>query len=286
MEETMKKKQLIILAVLLLTVIAAASFAVADTEVPAFTVKIGDASFTEQDFAGLSLVEVESVSYNHSGKETVAVFTGYRISDILALSGFEGEFLTLTATADDNYRIRVVSGVALEDTTLFALYKDGEAFENYPWFAPCSSQTTGDYLKGVCELGIETEEPPAIPDFILNINGEEIKSKKFGNYKLYTFESLSYNHSGKETLCTYTGIRLTDALAIAGADGEYASITATAPDGYAITVPAGLAAADDTLIAFFKDGEPCQEYPWFAPCSSQTTGDYLKGACTITLNAE
>ena len=124
-----------------------------------------------------------------------------------------------------------------------------------------------------------------IPEFAITVNGVEITHETMADYAIYKVVATSVNSSGTESTVTYCGFALKDVIAAAGLSGEFTKITATANDGYSIEFENGAAliAENTTLLALTKNGDPFKDAPWFAPCTSATTGDYLKYMTTITL---
>lgn len=124
-----------------------------------------------------------------------------------------------------------------------------------------------------------------IPEFAITVNDVEVTHEMMADYAIYQVTVSTVNSSGTESTTTFCGFALKDILAAAGIEGDFTTLTAVATDGYEITFEdAGeLIASDVTLVALTKNGDPFKEAPWFAPCTSGTTGDYLKGMATIVL---
>ena len=124
-----------------------------------------------------------------------------------------------------------------------------------------------------------------IPEFAITVNDVEVTHEMMADYAIYQVTVSTVNSSGTESTTTFCGFALKDILAAAGIEGDFATLTAVATDGYEIVFEdaAELIASDVTLVALTKNGDPFKDAPWFAPCTSGTTGDYLKGMATITL---
>ena len=125
-------------------------------EVPAFTIKIVGKEITEKDMASYELASYEVKLVNSKGTEKEYKYEGYRITDVLDVAGYKDLTGTVTAIATDGYETLYKDNIILEDT-LIAVLRDGEAFEEGPWLAPCSSTTNGDYLKNLSEIIIAVE---------------------------------------------------------------------------------------------------------------------------------
>lgn len=122
-------------------------------EVPAFTIKICDKEVTEKTMEGYEIVSYEVDLVNSKGTEKHYKYEGYRITDVLKAIGIDVKEGLITATATDGYETVYKENFILDDT-LIAVLRDGEAFEEGPWLAPCSSTTNGDYLKNISEIMI------------------------------------------------------------------------------------------------------------------------------------
>ena len=122
-------------------------------EVPAFTIKICDKEVTEKTMEGYEIVSYEVDLVNSKGTEKHYKYEGYRITDVLKAIDIDTKEGFITAIATDGYETVYKENYILEDT-LIAVLRDGEAFEEGPWLAPCSSTTNGDYLKNISEIMI------------------------------------------------------------------------------------------------------------------------------------
>ena len=225
---------------------------------------------------------------------------GFALSDVLAAAGVES-YTTVTAAADDGYEVEVDQATAAAPTTLVAISKDGEQFKSSPWFAPCSSGTTGDYLKGMVAIAVdggETQQPaqsgesggetggvPEIQDrtdkvefapYSFLVSGTEVTNDTLAGLSIYKIDATVTNSAGETSTSTYTGYRLSDVLAACGAEG-YTSVKAVANDGYETEL--GLESADSeyTLLAIEKDKETGEEGTvWVAPCLETSSKAYCK----------
>ncbi len=129
--------------------------------VPDFTVHIGDVEITQDDMAEFPIYSVQATSVNSAGNESTVTYVGFMMKDVLAAAELTENYVWLQAVANDGYDIVVTGDVVMEDTTLLAITKDGSPFGDGPWFAPCSSETTGDYLKNLETIFVNTvEEAP------------------------------------------------------------------------------------------------------------------------------
>ena len=123
-----------------------------------------------------------------------------------------------------------------------------------------------------------------IPNFTVQVNEATITQTEMANYPMYSVQATSTNSSGTESTVTYVGFAMTDVLAAAELTEDYIWLQAIATDGYAVTLTGDIITEPTTLLAVSKDGSPLDAGPWFAPCSSQTTGNYLKDAAAILVN--
>lgn len=122
-------------------------------EVPSFSIQVCGKELTEKEMANYELVDFEVKLINSKGTEKNYKYTGYRITDVLKALNLNIDEGFITATAADGYETVYKENFIL-DTTLLAVLRDGEAFEEGPWLAPCSSETNGDYLKNVTTIDI------------------------------------------------------------------------------------------------------------------------------------
>ena len=124
--------------------------------IPSFSIQVCGNAITEKEMASYELVSFEVKTINSKGTEKNYKYTGYRITDVLKACGLNVSEGDVTATATDGYETIYKDNIIL-DTTLVAVLRDGEAFEEGPWLAPCSSETNGDYLKNLSEIKIAVE---------------------------------------------------------------------------------------------------------------------------------
>ncbi|MBQ2697527.1 MAG: hypothetical protein IJF59_02535, partial [Clostridia bacterium] len=156
-----------------------------------------------------------------------------------------------------------------------------------------AGETAGDAAGETAgESGGDAAEPEmkevigvTVPAFTLHVNGKTLTNEQMADYAVYEIQATSINSSGTESTVTYVGFSLADVFAAAGVT-DYTSVVATADDGYAVEIAKEMASKPSTLVAISKDGEQFKTAPWFAPCSSGTTGDYLKGMVAITLDGQ
>ncbi len=271
--------------------------------IPAFSLNVNGTIVTDADLADYPVYEVSATSTNSSGTESTCVYVGFSLKDVLDVAGV-GEFKTLAAIASDGYEVEVDAAMALEPSTLIAISKDGEQMKDGPWFAPCTSATTGDYNKGVVAISLDGAEVdlnaggaeggegglPEIADktdkvqfgdFSFKVNGVEVTNATLEGLHIYKIEVTTVNSKGNESTATYTGYKLADVLAACGADGA-AKVTVVANDGYEAELNPDFINSDYTLVAIEKDKEVGEDGTiWVAPCESGSSGDYCKLAVEI-----
>lgn len=269
--------------------------------IPAFTVMVGEKEITDAAMAEYAVYEVQTTSVNSAGTESTSTYVGFALSDVLTAAGIT-EYQTVTATADDGYAVEVDGAVAAEPTTLLAISKDGEQFKTSPWFAPCSSGTTGDYLKGMVALSVdgaeavlpsaEGEEETSAPDgapeiadrtdkvefapYSFLVNGTEVTNETLEGQSIYKIDAQVTNKKGEQKVTTYTGYRLSDVLAAAGVT-EYTTVKAVANDGYETELDLETANSEYTLLAIERDKELGEDGTvWVAPCLETEASAYPK----------
>jgi len=125
-------------------------------EIPEFSVTIQGTEITNDDMASYPVYSVQTTSTNTYGTTTTRVYIGYTISDVLKAAGVSEAFSTLATIADDGYTVSINEQVALDPTTLMAFYEDDKAFIIGPWFAPCVSNVSPDYLRDLASITLES----------------------------------------------------------------------------------------------------------------------------------
>lgn len=272
-----------------------------DAVIPAFTININGTLLTDAALAGLPVYEISVHTVNSSGTESDVTYAGYSLPDVLAAVGIT-QCKTLSVTADDGYRLDLDGALAFEAGTLIAVLRDGSPFKSGPWFAPCSSGTTGDYLKNMASLSLdgadvtvkeaEETEPedlsnalPEIADktdkvqfapYSFKLNGADVTNETLEGLPIYKISVTVTNSKGNTSDAAYTGYKLADVLAACGLE-SCTQLSAVASDGHTSELAAELIHSDYTLIAIEKDKETGENGTvWLAPCSETSSGAYAK----------
>ena len=281
---------------------------VKDVTVPAFAIMINGVKVDDAMMASYPTYSVTAFSINSTGTESTTTYVGYAITDVFAAAGLTDNYIWLEATADDGYAIEVSGDIVTAPTTLLAVTKNGEAFKTAPWFAPCSSETTGEYLKNMVSVlvnttaekpeGIDntmvedtepTEEPDAsVPEladktdkvtfdsFSFKVNGQEVTNATLEGLRIYKVTVNVVNKNGNASQATYTGYKLIDVLAALNIT-DYSTVKAIANDGYESELTAEQAVSEYTLIAIEKDKELGEDGTiWVAPCLETSSSEYCK----------
>ncbi len=271
--------------------------------IPEFTIDVAGTAVTSDQMAEYAVYEAKVSTVNSSGTEGTFTYVGFSLSDVFEAAGIT-EYETVVATADDGYSVEVDAEVASQDSTLVAISKDGEQFQSSPWFAPCSSGTTGDYLKGMVAItlngetfdpsaseagGKESAEPsgelPEISDktdkvefapYSFKVNGEEVTNETLEGLRIYKISVSVVNSKGSASEAGYTGYKLADVLAACGIENP-TKVVAVANDGYESELSAGNIMSDHTLVAIEKDKETGEDGTvWVAPCAETSSSSYAK----------
>lgn len=289
---------------------------VKDVTSPAFTVKICGAKITEKDMASYSMYSVTSDSVNSTGTKHNNVYVGYKFADVLAAAQITGDASSATIVCTDGYQM-TFEGDLKADGVLLAISKDGEMFKNGPWFAPCTSSTTGDFAQDLSKVeiggissplaggskdkteagkdgGSETIAFPQDPvaedktdkikfaDFSFKVNGKEVKNADLEGLKIYRITVTTKNSKDVVSQNKYSGYVLKDVLAKLGVSGS--KVTVVAADGYKSEVAKEMLENDLTIIAIEKDKETGKGGTvWLAPCAENTTGKYAKDVVEIVV---
>ncbi len=280
--------------------------------VPEFTISVNGISVDNNALAAYPLYSVNATSTNSAGTESTVNFVGFALSDVAKAAGLNEEYIWAEASADDGYTVTYTGSELMANTTLLAITRDGSQFKSSPWFAPCTSVTTGDYLKGCVSLLLNTTEgKPDIggngaagegsgltltgeapekldrtdkvtfSDFSFKVNDTEITNAALEGLNIYKITVVTENKNGELSESTYTGYVLSDVLKAAGID-SYASVKAVANDGYESELSADQAASEYTLVAIEKDKETGEGGTiWVAPCSESASKSYCKGVTQI-----
>jgi len=128
--------------------------AVKGVTIPEFKIKICGVKITNEDLAAYDLYKYASNTVNSSGTNKSNVYIGFKMADVLEACGITGTFGKATVVATDGYEV-VYEGNLLADNCFIAISKDGALGKNGPWFAPCESGTTGDYIQDLSKIEIE-----------------------------------------------------------------------------------------------------------------------------------
>ncbi|MDR1605145.1 MAG: hypothetical protein LBS10_10250 [Gracilibacteraceae bacterium] len=275
--------------------------------IPAFTVLVNGVEVNQDAVAAYPMYSVQAVSVNSSGTESNTTYVGFAMKDVLAAAGLTEAYVWVQAIASDGYAVTLSEGIVMEDTTLLAVTKDGSPFSASPWFAPCSSTTTGNYLMATASILVNTTEgapeievtPPAggggpeassgdLPEILdrtgkvefapysFKFNGTEVTNETLAGLSIYKITATTVNNNGDTVESGYTGYKLADVLETMGA-GAGVNVKAVASDGFESTLTADMVASDYTLVAIEKDKETGEGGTvWVAPCAQKTAGSFVK----------
>lgn len=279
--------------------------------IPEFAIMINGVKVDNVMMAAYPTYSVTAFSINSSGTESTTTYVGFAMTDVLAAAGLTENYIWLEATADDGYAIEVTGEIVTASTTLLAITKNGEQFKTAPWFAPCGSQTTGDYLKNMVSILVNTTEgkpegidntlvedadpteapadqPAEAPelsdktdkvtfaDFCFKVNGQEVTNATLEGQRIYKVSVNVVNKNGNASEASYTGYKLIDVLAALGIT-DYTTVKVIANDGYETELTADQAASEYTLIAIEKDKETGEDGTiWVAPCLETSSSAYCK----------
>ena len=279
--------------------------------IPEFAIMINGVKVDNVMMAAYPTYSVTAFSINSSGTESTTTYVGFAMTDVLAAAGLTENYIWLEATADDGYAIEITGEIVTASTTLLAITKNGEQFKTAPWFAPCGSETTGDYLKNMVSILVNTTEgkpegidntlveeadpteapadqPAEAPelsdktdkvtfaDFCFKVNGQEVTNATLEGQRIYKVSVNVVNKNGNASEASYTGYKLIDVLAACGIT-DYTTVKVIANDGYESELTAEQAASEYTLIAIEKDKETGEDGTiWVAPCLETSSSAYCK----------
>lgn len=282
--------------------------------VPEFSITVNGVTVDNNALAAYPIYSVKATSTNSAGTESTVTFVGFALSDVAKAAGLNDQYIWAEATADDGYTVTITGSDLMANTTLIAITRDGSQFKGSPWFAPCTSATTGDYLKGCVSLLLNTTEGkpdisggdggdnsgalvPTGPtpekldrtdkvtfsDFSFKVNDTDVTNATLEGVSIYKITVVTENKNGELSESTYTGYVLSDVLQAAGID-SYTSVKAVANDGYESELTADQASSEYTLVAIEKDKETGEGGTvWVAPCSESASKSYCKNVTQIVV---
>lgn len=270
--------------------------------IPAFTVYVNGNPVTNDDMAAYPIYSIQVTTTNSSGTTTTPTYIGFKMTDVMEAAQLTDAYIYVTAIADDGYAVEFTD-VADFSNMMLGISKDGTQFKALPWFCPCDSATTGDYLQG-CEniLFNTTNEKPEIEtqkadvqegeyagpdkqdktdkvefgDFSFKVNGNDVTNADLEGLSIFKVTAQATNSKGVTSEATYTGYVLADVLAAAGVT-DYSKVFAVANDGYENELTLEQAQSEYTIVAIEKDKETGEDGTiWVAPCEETSSGKYSK----------
>ncbi|MBR3288885.1 MAG: hypothetical protein IKI71_03895 [Lachnospiraceae bacterium] len=278
--------------------------------IPKFTVSINGNAVTNEDLAEYPIYKSQVTSVNSSGTETTVNYIGFRFVDALEKAGLSGYTSYIEAVADDGYSV-VYEAKRNPENMLIAISKDGSQFKKSPWFCPCDSDTTGEFLQGLTTILVnnKNEKPSATASkneekssgdatlnapekldrtdkvtfeaFSFKVAGNEVKNADLEGVKIYKITCDALNSKDAVITSTYTGYVLKDVLDKLGV-GSNKKITAVANDGYKVELTNEQVNSEFTLIAIEKDKELGKDGTvWLAPCEEDRTKKYASNVVEI-----
>lgn len=278
---------------------------VKDLEVPAFEIKVCGAKITDADLVSYPLYLIETDTVNSEGTKHNSVYVGYQLKDVFAVAQVNVDGKAAVITCVDGYEF-TYEGDLNDENVLLAITKDDETFKTSPWFAPCSSQTSGDFAQDLARIEISDVTSPladntekeseaeveeiAFPqdpisedktdkinfgDFSFKINGKDITNADLDGLKIFRNTVVTKNSKDVVSQSKYSGYVLKDVLAKLQIGAT--SVKAIASDGYESELSKELIDNDLTIIAIEKDKETGKDGTvWLAPCSENTSGAYAR----------
>ena len=281
--------------------------------IPAFSVTVNGVTVNQETMASYPMYSVQATSTNSAGTESTTTYVGFAMSDVIAAAGLKETYVWLEAAADDGYKVTITGDKVAAPTTLLAMTRDGDPFATSPWFAPCTSATTGDYLKGCVSILVNTVESvpeisaapaednegapsasgelPEIQDktdkvqfapYSFLVNGTAVTNDTLKDLHIYKITVSVANKSEELSESTYTGYKLADVLKACGIESS-ASVKVKSNDGYETELSSELVNSEYTLVAIEKDKATGEGGTiWLAPCSETSSKSYAKLVVEIT----
>ena len=279
--------------------------------IPKFSVTINDKVVTNEDLAEYSIYKSQVTSVNSSGTESTVNYIGFRFVDALEKAGLSNMTTYIEAIADDGYSVKYEN--RKPENMLIAISRDGSQFKKNPWFAPCDSNVTGEFLQGLTTILVnDKNEKPNVntsskssegeaskelnkPEkldrtdkvvfepFSFIIDGTEVTNESLEGVKIYKITCDALNSKDAVITSTYTGYVLKDVLDKLGVDTSK-KITAVASDGYKLELTSEQVNSEFTLVAIEKDKELGKDGTiWVAPCEEDKTKKYASSVTEITV---
>ena len=279
--------------------------------IPKFSVTINDKVVTNEDLAEYSIYKSQVTSVNSSGTESTVNYIGFRFVDALEKVGLSNMTTYIEAIADDGYSVKYEN--RKPENMLIAISRDGSQFKKNPWFAPCDSDVTGEFLQGLTTILVnDKNEKPNVnttnkssedegskelnkPEkldrtdkvvfepFTFVVNGTEVTNESLAGVKIYKITCDALNSKDAVITSTYTGYVLKDVLDKLGVDTSK-KITAVASDGYKLELTSEQVNSEFTLVAIEKDKELGKDGTiWVAPCEEDKTKKYASSVTEITV---
>lgn len=275
--------------------------------IPDFSIMINGVKLDNVMMADYPTYSMAASSVNSAGTESTTTYVGFAIRDVLTAAGLSEDYIWIEATADDGYAVTLTGEAVTAPTTLLAVTKNGEQFKTSPWFAPGSSGTTGDYLKEMVSILVNTSESPpegidntmpgpaetaeltqgapelldrtdkvTFSDFSFKVNGQEVTNSTLEGEKIYKVTVNTEKKDGSFSEATYTGYKLIDLLAACGVE-DYSTVKVLASDGYEVELTSEQAKSEYTIVAIEKDKETGEDGTvWLAPSLETSSSSYSK----------
>ena len=277
--------------------------------VPQFKISINDKTVNNEDMAEYPIYKALIKSINSAGTESSSTYIGFKFVDALKSISFNEEVKSVEAVADDGYSVKY-EGKDIEKM-IIAISKDGSQFKKNPWFCPCDSNVTGDYLQGLVTIIVndkvakETNNDKAdesqnktlnkpdkqdktdkvkFANFSIKINNVEHANSDFEGLKIYKITCDALNSKDAVITSTYTGYVLKDVFKKFNINNN-SKVTIKASDGYNAELTKEQIDSEYTLIAIEKDKETGKDGTfWLAPCEEDKTKKYI--GSVVEINAE
>ncbi len=276
--------------------------------IPEFSITINDKTVTNQDLAEYPIYKSQVTSVNSSGTESTVNFIGFKFVDALEFIGFPLDVKYVEAVADDGYSVKYENRDV--NYMLIAISKDGSQFKKNPWFCPCDSDVTGEFLQGLTTILVNNKnEKPNLnvtekvdeqdsktlskPDksdktdkvtfgeYKFKVSGVDVTNSDLDGLNIYKISCDALNSKDAVINSTYTGYVLKDVLNKLGFS-NISKVKAVADDGYSVDMTSEQINSEYTLIAIEKDKEVGKNGTvWLAPCEEDKTKKYISNVIEI-----
>jgi DMSO/TMAO reductase YedYZ molybdopterin-dependent catalytic subunit len=234
-------------------------------------------TFEYVQLTGLERVELEGLVVQTKSGESTHDFEGVPLTTLFDLVALRSDAQSITAVAVDGYEV-TIDMADLGRDAMIALKMDGEWLAESDPESPIrlvvpglpANKWVSSLVKIIAsEEGVAPPEPAETPEpeeaeapdvnWQLTIDGavdteSTLEFADLASMDMVLVEDVLMQTKSGESTHSFEGVLLTSLFDLVGADSAADGITATASDGYAVTIPMADLSAD-AMVALKMDGE-------------------------------